>query len=98
MPLLRSAFEKLYKEGCLFRQVGVILTDFTSKRALQLGLFGGTIKHYEREARLYEVVDALNLKYGRTTVIHGVSLPVTKERPLKKGNSLRIPLLPVELF
>jgi len=97
LPLLRSAFERLYKEGRLFRQVGVILTDFTSKRALQLGLFGVTMKHYEREARLYEVVDALNLKYGRTTVIHGVSLPVTKERPLKKGNFLRIPLLPVEL-
>lgn len=39
LPLLRKAFEELYREGLLFRQVGVILKDLTSKQRLQLGLF-----------------------------------------------------------
>jgi DNA polymerase-4/DNA polymerase V len=96
LPLLRGAFESLYKEGLLFRQVGVILKDLTQEKGLQLGLFE---KNQPSEALkdLYAAVDKINLRYGRTTLIHGTSLPVTKEKPLSKGRTLKIPLLPVKL-
>jgi DNA polymerase-4/DNA polymerase V len=96
LPLLRKAFEELYREGLLFRQVGVILKDLTSKQRLQLGLFEKN-KGTKDLKGLYKTVDEINLRYGRTTLIHGTSLPVTKEKPLVKGRALKIPLLPVSL-
>lgn len=98
LPLLREAFESLYSPDLLYRQVGVILKDLISQRSFQLSLFGkGAKMAPEKEERLYAAIDKLNLKYGRTTVIHGTTLPITKEKPLKKGSSLRIPLLEINL-
>ena len=98
LPSLREAFEKLYKDGLSYRQVGVVLTELTSRKEIQLGLFDSFLEVKDRTERLYEAVDYVNLKYGRTTLIHGTTLLVSKEKPLRKGNSLKIPLLPIELF
>lgn len=97
LPLLRKAFEGLYQEGFLFRQVGVILKELTSKPRLQLGLFEKN-KGTKDLKGLYKSVDEINLRYGRTTLIHGTSLPITKEKPLAKGRLLKIPLLRVDLL
>lgn len=99
LPYLTRTFQSLAGRRSRFRQVGVVLTDLTHQRKIQQNLFGRPIS-LERAKKvpvLYEAIDKINYKYGRTTLVHGVSLPVTKERPLKKGSSLRIPLLKVTL-
>ena len=98
LPLLRKAFENLFYEGISYRQVGVILTDLSPKRSFQLTLFEKSSQSIEMKEKLYEALDSIILKYGRTFLTHGVSLPVTKEKPLYKGKSLRIPLLPIQLL
>ncbi|MGC9141999.1 MAG: DNA polymerase Y family protein [Caldimicrobium sp.] len=98
LPLLRKAFENLFYEGISYRQVGVILTDLSPKRSFQLTLFEKSSQSLERKEKLYEALDSIILKYGRTFLTHGVSLPVTKEKPLYKGKSLKIPLLPIHLL
>ncbi len=95
LPLLRRAFERLFKEGVFYRQVGIILTDLTAKREFQLGLFGPSLNLREKTEKLYEAIDSVNLRYGRTTLIHGTTLFVTKEKPLYRGRSLKIALLPI---
>ncbi|MCS7149465.1 MAG: DNA polymerase IV [Caldimicrobium sp.] len=100
LPLLKEGMDLIYREGIKFRQVGVILTDLISEseRATQLHLFRVNPSSTDKDLKsLYRAVDKINIKYGRTTLVHGVSLPVTKEKPLKKGSSLRIPFLSVRL-
>ncbi|MCS7199683.1 MAG: DNA polymerase IV [Caldimicrobium sp.] len=98
LPLLTQAFERLYKKEVKFRQVGVILADLTSKRVFQLSLFKRDHSNSQGCLEtLYRSVDKINIKYGRTTLVHGVCLPITKEKPLKKGSSLKIPLLSINL-
>ncbi|MFN3406774.1 MAG: DNA polymerase IV [Caldimicrobium sp.] len=95
---LKEAFEKLYDPNKAYRQVGIILKDLISPKVFQLSLFNkGHNFSPERTNKLYEAVDKINLKYGRTTIIHGTSLPITKDKPLKKGSSLKIPLLEIKL-
>lgn len=100
LPLLKKALEKLYSPEKAYRQVGIILQNLVSQRVYQLTLFssGNSQSPSERIENLYNAVDKINLKYGRTTVIHGVTLPITKEKPLKRGSSLKIPLLEIELL
>ncbi|MFN3505317.1 MAG: DNA polymerase IV [Caldimicrobium sp.] len=98
LPPLKEAFEKLYDPNKAYRQVGIILKELISQRVFQLTLFGkGSKVSPERSEKLYEAIDKINLKYGRTTIIHGTSLPITKDKPLKKGGTLKIPLLEIKL-
>ncbi|MFN4196858.1 MAG: hypothetical protein ACK4FM_02490, partial [Caldimicrobium sp.] len=69
-----------------------------SQNVFQLSLFSKGSKVYpERTNKLYEAIDKINQKYGRTTIIHGTSFPIAKDKPLKKGETLKIPLLEIKL-
>ncbi|MFN3921095.1 MAG: DNA polymerase IV [Caldimicrobium sp.] len=99
LPLIKEALEKLYSPEKFYRQVGIILKNLISQRVYQLNLFSRNLSSsFERIEKLYKAVDKINLKYGRTTIIHGTSLPITKEKPLKRGSSLKIPLLEIKLL
>ncbi len=67
LPLLRKAFEGIFIEGRVYRQVGVILTNLTSKKGFQLTLFEKSFRSTENREKLYEAVDSVILKYGRTS-------------------------------
>jgi DNA polymerase V len=57
--------ERVYKEGYLYKKVGVLLLDLVQESEVQLELFHETDP---RKQAVMEVVDTLNGKYGRHTV------------------------------
>lgn len=99
LKLITEAFFSLYQPNKRYRQVGVILTELTTKRILQPNLFEErkVLPLFKRASDLYQAIDHINLKYGRTTLVPAVSLPVTREKPLNKGKTLRISLLNIPL-
>jgi DNA polymerase-4/DNA polymerase V len=96
LPLLRQPFEELYEEGALYRQTGVILSDLLSKNAYQPNIFDSQLRA-EKISKLYEVIDNLAQRFGRTTIAPASSLPLIKDNPLKRGKSFKIPILPIKL-
>jgi Nucleotidyltransferase/DNA polymerase involved in DNA repair len=96
LPHLREAFSRLYRDGKLYRQVVVVLSGLTSNQVKQRSLFEDTIRS-EKIEKLYQGIDSLSGRYGRTIVSTATSLFVVKEKPLKRKDSLRIPLLPLRL-
>ncbi len=65
IPHIKSAFDKMYKRGVLYRQTGVILADLGTKRMYDL--FGGLDKT-KKAIRVYEALDSINGKFGRGTL------------------------------
>jgi DNA polymerase-4/DNA polymerase V len=96
LTYLREAFSRLYREGKFYRQVVVVLSGLTSNQVKQRSLFEDTIRS-EKIEKLYQGIDYLSGRYGRTIVSTATSLFVVKEKPLKRKDSLRIPLLPLRL-
>lgn len=97
LPLLREAFEEVFEEGALYRQTGVILLDLISKSGFQPSIFDGSTKA-EKISKLYEVLDDLARRYGRSTIFPASLFPLLKGNPLKRGRGLKIPLLPIKLY
>lgn len=66
-----SGLHSLYKEGFLFKQAGVILTNITEEEGMQLDLFSEP--QDERHRKLMQITDALNKKFGDDTINFGLS-------------------------
>jgi DNA polymerase V len=64
-----AALAQIYREGFLYKQAGVILTDIGAERGMQLDLF--TEPTDQRHRRLMQVTDKLNNKFGDNTVNFG---------------------------
>jgi len=64
-----AALAKLYREGFLYKQAGVVLTDISEEKGMQLDLF--TEADDERHRRLMQVADELNRKFGDDTINFG---------------------------
>jgi len=96
LPRLREAFFKLYQDSKRYRQVVVVLTCLTSEQAKQRSLFEEGMK-IERMDRLYQGIDYLSGRYGRTVVSTATSLFAIKEKPLRRKDRLRIPILSIQL-
>jgi DNA polymerase V len=60
------ALKQLFREGFLYKQAGVILSDICEEQGMQLDLF--TEPNDERHRKLMHVADQLNRKYGDNTV------------------------------
>ena len=60
------ALKQLFREGFLYKQAGVILSDICEEQGMQLDLF--TEPNDERHRKLMLVADQLNRKYGDNTV------------------------------
>lgn len=80
-PLIKRLFKKAYHKGRAIRLIGVKLSQL-SDEALQPGLFDD----YEKNAKLYKAVDALNNKYGRKTISKAATLGISSRdfNPFKK--------------
>ncbi len=68
-----AALAKLYREGFLYKQAGVVLTDISEEKGMQLDLF--TEADDERHRRLMQVADELNRKFGDDTINFGRNNP-----------------------
>ena len=66
------AMERLYRQGYRYKKTGVNMTELTPATQVQQNLFE-TPEKRERSARLMEVMDILNQKYGAGTLRYGVS-------------------------
>ena len=64
-----AALGTLYREGFMYKQAGVILTDISEEEGMQLDLF--TEPEDARRRKLMQVADALNKKFGSDTVNFG---------------------------
>jgi DNA polymerase V len=64
-----AALKGLYREGFMYKQAGVILTDISEEQGMQLDLF--TEPEDERRRKLMQVADALNKRFGDDTVNFG---------------------------
>lgn len=61
-----AALGKLFKEGFLYKQAGVILGDISEAQGMQLDLFSEADD--ERHRKLMEVADQINKKFGDDTI------------------------------
>ena len=64
-----SALQDLYREGYLYKQAGVVLTDIRDEEGLQLDLF--TEPEDERHRKLMQLTDNLNKRFGDNTINFG---------------------------
>lgn len=68
-----SALNIIYREGFLYKQAGVVLTDITDEKGMQLDLFNE--RDDERHRKLMQVADELNRKFGGNNINFGPSNP-----------------------
>ncbi len=64
-----TALKGLYREGFLYKQAGVILSDISDEQGMQLDLF--TAPEDERRRKLMQVADELNKRFGDDTISLG---------------------------
>ncbi|MFN3740484.1 MAG: DNA polymerase IV [Thermodesulfovibrionales bacterium] len=97
LPLLKEGFERLYREGVLYRQTGVILCELQDESPLQPALFEEPLR-IEKMERLYSILDRLSERFGKYLIMHGSSLKAMEtpqhltERgtlPLRKKDLIR---------
>ena len=72
-----AALKGLYREGFMYKQSGVILTDISEEEGMQLDLF--TEPEDERRRKLMQVADALNKRFGDDTISFGSHTPHSQE-------------------
>ena len=65
-----AGLHSLYKEGFLYKQAGVILSNISEEEGMQLDLFSEP--EDERHRKLMQITDALNKKYGDDTINFGL--------------------------
>ena len=68
-----AALNTIYREGFLYKQAGVVLTDITDEKGVQLDLFNE--RDDERHRKLMQVADELNRKFGGNNINFGHTDP-----------------------
>jgi DNA polymerase V len=62
----------IYKQGYKYKKAGVLLTRIKPQERIQGDLFGEfSLEHYEKQARLMQVVDVINTAWGNDTIFFG---------------------------
>ncbi|MBO4599370.1 MAG: Y-family DNA polymerase [Bacteroidales bacterium] len=64
-----AALKEVFREGFMYKQAGVVLTDITDEEGMQLDLFSEPDD--ARHRKLMQVADGLNKKFGNDTVSFG---------------------------
>ena len=93
-PFIKEAFERIYKEGIIYRQTGVILLELVSMRIKQRSLFENPVRA-EKIEKLYSAFDELKIKFGRDIIMHAATLN-KNEKEIRK-QALGIPLWNVKV-
>jgi len=91
-PLIRKGFEKIYNPNRIYRQTGIILTDFIDDQNIQLTLFEDPKKLIKME-RLYSAVETIIKKYGSQSIYISSSSLVRKNKEKK----LKFPLMDIRV-
>ncbi len=65
--------EKLFKKGCIYKKVGIILDDFVPADAIQMNGFSQFPKNREKQIRLMKTIDTINSKLGKNKVSYAVA-------------------------
>lgn len=67
----RDCVRRVYQQGYQFKKAGVYITQITPQDVLQPDLFSQfSFSLHEKQRRLMDVVDDLNLQYGRETIYY----------------------------
>ena len=93
-PLIKEAFERIYKSGITYRQTGVILLDLVSVQIKQSSLFENPVR-VEKIEKLYSAFDELKIKFGQDIIMHGATL--NRNEKEDRRQNLGIPLWNVEV-
>lgn len=93
---LRKGFQRLYRQGTLYRQTGVVLAGLVSEDNVQYTLFEDTAR-IEKMGRIYQIVDQLSERFGKHTIHHAASLP-TKLQSQHEGERGDVPQRKRDLF
>lgn len=86
---LKEGFDKIFRQGRLYRSTGIILSGLRAERSLQFTLFEDSVR-IDKMCRVYDVVDALSKRYGKHTLIHGSSM-ATKLQAQHEGERGDVP-------
>lgn len=60
----RTALESIFRPGLQYKKAGIMLSDISSDKAIQLDLFGEDAAKIERSRHMMNVLDELTTKYG----------------------------------
>jgi DNA polymerase-4 len=73
---LREGFDHIYETYLPYRLTGVVLSGLMPEHKVQYTLFDDPAK-IEKMAKIYHGIDELSARFGKHTVQHAASLPVT---------------------
>jgi DNA polymerase V len=68
----KALLKRMYRPGCEYRKVGVMLSGIVQRGQVQMNLFHSS-REGEKELALMKTVDAVNRRWGRGTLIHASS-------------------------
>jgi DNA polymerase-4 len=74
IPVAKNLFDKLYRKGKPVRLLGVRLSELTN-HAVQGSLFDEA----EKKGNLYKAIDAVKIKYGRSSLQKGRTVKKEKD-------------------
>ncbi|MBP6976522.1 Y-family DNA polymerase [Candidatus Dojkabacteria bacterium] len=90
--LIKYAFlglEKIFRQGYLYKKTGVILTDISSVKDVQLNFnVNCFLQHTEKQNQIMNSIDRINKKWGRDTVTVGA---LGLENNLKMRQNMKSP-------
>ncbi len=81
----------IFDNNLLYRSTGIILLSLTNKTCWQNDLFGHLEKQ-EKFSRVFKGIDAISLKYGKSSIFLGSSLKAKKDLEIS-CKSINIPYL-----
>lgn len=73
LEVIRNNFDRVYQEGKLYRATGVTMHRITAAKSVTRDLFGAFAASEEMK-KIYDEIDALSAKFGRTVVSLGSSM------------------------
>lgn len=80
VSLVRSSFERVYKDNVLYRTTGVTLADLVPSSSSQLDLFGET-QFSDKLGVVHEQIDLLQDKFGKKVVYLASTHEALKNKP-----------------
>jgi DNA polymerase-4/DNA polymerase V len=98
LRVVEEHFDEVFDSSTVYRATGFTLRSIVADHAATADLFGESVR-VEEKAKLLTAVDALNRKFGRTTVHFGASMSAQldadahqKSRALRSRKKIALPI------
>ncbi len=96
-----QCLKSLYRPGCRYRKIGVMLAGITNHRYRQQDLFSFSQPTVKEDKPLMTALDKINDKWGRCTIQYGIttaedkpwSMQQTRKSPAYTTNWLELPVV-----